>query len=67
MSAPDYVRREMERRSRERAIAAGKIRSCRVFSGFSTHTDETSTTVEVHERDCPCLGCAQWHADGGRS
>lgn len=65
MSAPDHIlRSELERRSRASAMAQGKIRSFRVFCGHLTDvTDETSTLVEVHDRDCPCLGCAQWRTE----
>lgn len=40
------------------AIQGGWITVVRVAG---THGDE-DCTVEVHERDCPCGGCAQWRA-----
>ena len=43
--------------SRAEATRAGKIKVVRVAAGY-----DEDRTVEVHERDCPCLGCAQWRA-----
>lgn len=52
MPSAEYFRLlEVERASLRAAKAAGKIHVVRVAAGHEERT------VEVHDRDCPCLSC----------